>query len=88
MGYWYNLLYGTGVLLFCLVVCLVGASKFTLNKIHFVLYSEMYMDLLLNFFRSLCENLFHNLLFCDAVTFVCNGKISHTFVLYCYSVYF
>ena len=27
VGYWYNLAYGTGVSLFCLVVCLVGASE-------------------------------------------------------------
>lgn len=25
--YWYNLLYGSGVLLFCLLVCLIGASE-------------------------------------------------------------
>ena len=25
-NYWYDLLYGSGVLLFCLVVCLVGAG--------------------------------------------------------------
>ena len=26
-SYWFNFLYGTGVLLLCLIVCLIGASK-------------------------------------------------------------
>ena len=27
-GYWFNLVYGTAVLLFCLAVCLIGAGKY------------------------------------------------------------
>ena len=27
VNYWFNLLYGSGVLLFCLLVCLIGASE-------------------------------------------------------------
>ena len=33
-GYWFNLVYGTAVLLFCLAVCLIGAGKYHRENVY------------------------------------------------------
>ena len=66
VDYWHNLAYGTGILLFCLFVCLVGASELFLIT--------RWRDHSLYHYRSLCQNIIYYILPCNALSVECDGE--------------